>query len=49
MFADENIHFPEIDKKYECDISIVCTNLYDNTQHYPSAIINRKILLDDLI
>ena len=39
----------ESDKtKYECDISICCTNLYDNDNLYPNQYIKRKELVDKL-
>lgn len=33
---------------YECDISICCTNLYENNEIYPNQYINRKKLIDDI-
>ena len=35
-------------KKYDCDISICCTNLYENEENYPNQYINRKKLIDDI-
>ena len=49
MFSDENIHFPEYDKKYECDISIVCTNLYDDITMFPDCILSRKEIIQNII
>ena len=37
-----------IGNKYACDISIACTNLYENKVTYPNQIINRKKLIDTL-
>jgi hypothetical protein len=33
-------------QEYDCDISICCTNLYDNAQVYPDQWIRRKELVD---
>lgn len=43
---DKNVHKYEKDDRFECDVSIVCTNLYDfdDKKH-----INRKKFLDDII
>jgi hypothetical protein len=49
MFADENIHFPEIDKSYECDVSFICTNLYDDKVIFPNVIVNRREILTNII
>jgi hypothetical protein len=49
MFADEEIHFPEIDKSFECDVSIVCTNLYDDKEKFPNNITNRREVLSNII
>lgn len=44
---DSKVHYPIIDDReynnYECDISICCTNLYEDC---PNQIINRKELVD---
>ena len=37
---DKNISFYEYDEKYICDISIVCTNLYNNTSEFPDESTN---------
>jgi hypothetical protein len=37
---DKNISYYEYDKDYECDISIVCTNLYRNTNEFPNEATN---------
>lgn len=37
---DKNISKYEYDKNYECDISIVCTNLYNNTNEFPDSSTN---------
>jgi len=35
-------------EKYSCDISMCCTNLYDNDKLYPNQYIKRKELLDNI-
>lgn len=35
-------------QKYDCDISICCTNLYADENIYPDQYINRKELIDDI-
>lgn len=50
---DPNVHHPHIDdpdalSDYECDISICCTNLYDNLEKYPDQYIERKKLIDTI-
>ena len=49
MFGDEDIHFPDKDKEYECDISFVLTGLYDNKMMFPGTLIERKKLIQDCI
>ena len=49
MFTDEKIHFPEYDKDYECDLSIVCTNLYEDKTLFPNTILSRKDMLTNII
>jgi len=49
MFADEKVHFPEKDKEYECDISFVLTNLYENKTMFSDQIFDRKIFLENII
>jgi hypothetical protein len=49
MFSDEETHFPEYDKNYECDVSIVCTNLYDDVNMFPNTILSRKDVLTNII
>lgn len=53
-FSD-NVHFPidiqltnEQKAFYECDISICCTNLYDDDQIYNKQYVKRKQLIDDI-
>ena len=46
---DPSIHFPIDDEKYDCDISICCTNLYDDTSVYNDQYINRRELIDELV
>jgi len=45
-----HITFPIYNKKYACDVSIICTNLYDNYEIFPKKYvnINRRVLLDKL-
>lgn len=49
---DKNIHniiFGDVDdEKFDCDISICCTNLYENQETYPDQYISRKKLIDDI-
>jgi len=49
MFADENIHFPEVDKSYECDVSFICTNLYEDKVMFPNNITNRREVITNII
>jgi len=46
---DPEIHYPEVDPNYVCDISIVCTNLYhgQSLTRYPH--ISRKTLIDGIL
>ena len=45
MISEMNI---ELYNKYNCDISICCTNLYENEKLYPDQYINRKKLIDNI-
>lgn len=47
---DQNISYYLYDKDYECDISIVCTNLYKNEEEFPekSTNIGRYTIVDKL-
>lgn len=45
---DQTTHYPEYDESYQCDISLVCTNLYDNIND-TSFHMNRKKLMLKLI
>tara|TARA_Y100000991_G_C21973257_1_gene350714 strand:+ start:488 stop:2545 length:2058 start_codon:yes stop_codon:yes gene_type:complete len=49
MFADDQIHFPEGDKEYECDISFVLTNLYEDKSMFSDQIFDRKTFLENII
>lgn len=49
MFADEEVHFPEYDEQYDCDISIVCTNLYDDLTMFPNCLLSRKEMIQNII
>lgn len=42
-----NIDFEDFNN-YACDISICCTNLYEDEKKYPNQYINRKKLIDDI-
>ena len=45
---DPEIHYPEESEEYKCDISIVCTILYDGPiTSFPH--VSRKVLLDNII
>lgn len=45
---DPNVTYPMVDEKYQCDVSIVCTNLYTNYKAFPLEYVrlNRKKLVD---
>jgi len=49
---DKLVHCPLIDQftsnEYDCDISIVCTNLYDTNIHLGKTL-NRRTLIDSII
>ena len=49
MFADEDIHFPEEDKEYDCDISFVCTNLYEDKNIFTDQVFDRKTFINEII
>lgn len=49
MFADEEVHFPEKDKAYECDISFVLTNLYEDKNKFANQIFDRKTFINNII
>ncbi len=38
-------HYPEKDESFECDVSVMCTNLYPS---FPYQFVNRKVLIDTL-
>lgn len=46
---DPEIHYPDFDPEYECDVSIVCTNFYDGNQITKYKHMSRKVLLETLI
>lgn len=46
-YAIENIDMDDY-RKYNCDISFCCTNLYDDDIMYPNQYIKRKKLVDDI-
>lgn len=37
---DKNISFYQYNENYICDVSIICTNLYDNTNEFPDEATN---------
>ena len=47
---DPLIHYPLIENapEYECDISICCTNLYDDIVSFPNQCVVRKELVDNI-
>ena len=49
MFADEEIHFPDEDDKYKCDVSIVCTQLYEDKRKFKDQIFDRKSFIQNII
>ena len=42
---DTSVYYPLDLKKYKCDISICCTNLYIG---YPNQYVDRNVLIDDI-
>ncbi len=46
---DPKVNFPIKNNVYDCDISICCTNLYEDLNLYSDQDINRKYLIDTLI
>jgi len=46
---DPEIHFPEFDEKYVCDISLVCTNLYHGDIITKKNHVSRKTLMEHFI
>lgn len=46
---DPEIHYPEESEDHKCDISIVCTNLYEGTEITKRYHISRKQLLSAII
>ena len=49
MFADGKIHYPICDKSYECDVSFVLTNLYEDKERYPEPYFDRKTMIENII
>ena len=45
---DKEIHYPDYDENYKCDISLVCTNLYDKIQTREPHI-SRRALIDKIL
>ena len=47
---DKNVSYYYYDKDYECDVSIVCTNLYQDDKVFPrnSTTLNRYIIVNKL-
>lgn len=46
---DTEIHCPEESEEHKCDISIVCTNLYDGNQITGYSHLSRRVLLNNII
>jgi hypothetical protein len=46
---DPEVHYPEVDPEYVCDISIVCTNLYQGQAITKYPHISRKSLIDGVL
>lgn len=46
---DPEVHYPEEDEKYKCDISLVCTNLYHGNQITGYPHISRKMLMQSIV
>lgn len=48
---DTKINYPmdETNDKYQCDISICCTNLYEDSNIYSDQYINRRELIDIIV
>ena len=46
---DPEIHYPEEDEKYKCDISLVCTNLYHGFALTKKPHLSRKMVLNEII
>lgn len=45
-FYDKNLHYPDYDSNYECDVAFVTTNLYSN--YVGNQVINREKLVNYL-
>ena len=46
---DPSVHYPEHDENFSCDISIVCTNFYDDPNVTPYPHINRRKFIEEII
>lgn len=46
---DPEVHYPEIDDNYKCDISIVCTNLYHGRAITQKQHLSRKDIIDKIL
>jgi spore maturation protein CgeB len=46
---DPEVHYPEEDEEYKCDISIVCTNLYSGNALTKYKHVDRGNLLDSIL
>ncbi|VBB18587.1 hypothetical protein YASMINEVIRUS_1050 [Yasminevirus sp. GU-2018] len=48
MINSINYVNPSSSEDYDCDISFVCTNLYDDPQQYPDQIVDRRKLVESI-
>ncbi len=46
---DPEVHYPEEDESYKCDVSMVCTNLYDGKKITKHDHFSRKELIDKIL
>lgn len=45
---NNNLLIDNDNSQYDCDISFICTNLYEDDKEYKYQYINRKILIDNI-
>jgi len=46
---DPNVHYPDEDDEYKCDVSIVCTNLYHGFDLTKKPHLSRKYVLNQIV
>lgn len=46
---DPTLNYPMEDEQYDCDVSICCTNLYEDLSIYDDQYFNRRELIDLLV